>query len=297
MDKKILFCTGEGIGNTIQTIPVIRTIKENFAAIDLWHAFGNYSIHNDLIPYVDKCFVGSQINTINPNNYKGKVSTFWTRQHQKPLPLNLLNKIQPLSMARSEVDTYMDIARDLGVQEKDLIWHGECNYNNRQEKFDIVISDGYNRYGSARWEIKSYSHYEKLVEYLNEDGYSVCSIGAPNEYVKGTVNMTGLSLLDSLGIIKNSSFLISNDSGMYHCANALRVHNLVIFTATSIEKNYDERFHKYSTLMYRNDLKCRPCQSNRKWAKDCNDWKCKDIDPEYVAGQAMLCMFERRLDK
>lgn len=281
---KILFCTGEGIGNVIQTVPVLRTIKEVLGYdIDMWYAFGAFAIPK-LIPYVDKWYSGRSITNANFSGYKGIVSTFWTRDYIKVLSgTKLLNKITKFSFGRSEVDVYMDIARDLGAREKDLLWYGKCIYEPMDEKFDIVISDGYNRFGSANWSVKSYIYHEQLVKLLNKKSMSVCSIGAPNEYIKGTVDKTGLSLLKSGGIIKNSKLLISNDSGMYHYANALGTKNVVIFTATSIDKNYEKRFHKYSEVVCREDLQCRPCQNKQRWRKGCKDWKCRDIDPEVIS--------------
>jgi len=285
--KRLLFMTAEGIGNVIETIPVIRTLKErlNFEFIDYWHAFGSYNIPK-IIPYVDRWIVGKKIRTINPSEYKGKVSTRWTKNRLNISPLDklpLLSNIQPLRMSRSEVDTYMDIARNLGVKEEDLIWHGKCNYNEVRDpknKYDIVIHNGYNRYGASNWSIKSYPYYREIVKLLK--GFRICSIGIKNEYIKDTDDKTGLDLLTSLGIIKNCKVFLSNDSGLYHAANALEVKNVVIFTATSIDKNYDERFHKYSTLIYRDDLKCRPCQASENWNKNCKNWECRNIDPKII---------------
>lgn len=278
---------GEGVGNVIETIPVIRTLKEksNFEFIDYWHAFGSYDIPK-IIPYVDKWIVGQKIKSINPSEYEGKVSTYWTKGRLNISPLNklpLLNNIKSLKMNRSEIDTYMDIARDLGIKEEDLIWHGGCNHNilkGDKNRYDIVIHNGYNRYGSANWSVKSYPYYSELASLLGE--FKICSIGIKAEYIQGTDNKTGLDLLTTLGLIKNCKLFISNDSGLYHAANALGVKNIVIFTATSIKKNYDKRFHKYSILIYRDDLECRPCQASGRWNKDCKNWKCRDIDPEFI---------------
>lgn len=285
MSRKILFCTGEGVGNVIQTIPAIRTIKEVLGYdVDFWHIFGSFKVPK-LIPYVDNWYIGPQLNKANLSQYEGHVTTFWTKQVK--LPIKRLNKPRKLKMVgESEVDTYMHITRDLGAKEEDLIWHGECLYNERKEKFDIVLNNGYNPVGSANWRVKSYPHYEELTNLLKARGYSICSIGTKKEHIKGTENMTGLPLLDSLGIIKNSKMLICNDSGMYHCANALNKDNITLFTATSVEKNYDKRFHTFSTLIFRDDLPCRPCQATRRWNKDCKTWDCREIDPEYIAAQA-----------
>ena len=283
--KRLLFCTGEGVGNVIQTIPVIRTLNEVLGfEIDFWHAFGSFPIPK-AIPYVDKWIRAGEIMNINPDDYVGMVATLWVKNHITRYPLSelkLLNKIIPLTMVRSEIDTYMDIARDLGVKEKDIIWHGNCNYSPSRAKYDVVIHNGYNPVGSANWKIKSCPYYPQVVELLKGAGFSVCSVGTKNEYIKGTDDKTGLDLLSTGGVLKNCKAFLGNDSGLYHYANALKVPNVVIFTATSIEKNYDKRFHKYSTIICREDLNCRPCQAGRRWNKDCKTWDCREIDPEAI---------------
>ena len=71
MAKKILFCTGEGIGNVIQTIPTIRTLKEVLGyEVDMWYAFGAFSIPH-IIPYVDRWFMNVNIIKADPNEYEG----------------------------------------------------------------------------------------------------------------------------------------------------------------------------------------------------------------------------------
>ena len=283
--SKLLFCSGEGVGNVIQTIPVIRTLNEVLGfEIDFWHAFGSFPIPK-VIPYVDKWVCGGEISNINLDDYVGKVATLWVNNYISRHPLSelkLLNKIIPLTMVRSEVDTYMDIARDLGVKEEDIIWHGNCNYSSSRTKYDVVVHNGYNPIGSANWKIKSYPHYPQIVELLKDAGFSVCSVGTENEYIEGTADETGLDLLSTGGILKNCKVFLGNDSGLYHYVNALEVTNVVIFTATSIEKNHDKRFHKYSTIIGRDDLKCRPCQAGRRWNKDCKSWDCREINPGVI---------------
>ena len=287
--KKILFCTGEGIGNVIQTIPVLRTIKEvlNYE-IHFFRAFGSYNIPEDIFPYVNRWFSKKDIRNINQSDYCGKVFTWWVRNHSDMRFLSkipLLNTPVSFSYIRSEVDCYMQIARDLGVKEDDLIWHGNCNYNKTNEKYDIVINDGYKKDRSFDWSAKSYPYYEEVVNLLKED-FSICSVGSKDEYIKNTIDKTGLKLLDTLGLIKNSKLFLNNDSGLYHCANALEVKNIVIFTLTSIIKNNDQRFHKYSTIIGRDDLNCRPCQGTNRRG-NCKNRKCRDIDPKIVVNKIM----------
>lgn len=286
MSNRLLFCTGEGIGNVIQTIPVIRTLRSMGYVVDMWHAFGSFNVPK-LFSYVDKWVSGSEVKTLVYSNYIGLVSTYWTRNHINNIPLKNLANIYKFSLEDTEVNTYMNIARDLGVEEDSILWHGLCDYIPSELQFDVVIHNGFNPYGAANWRIKEYPHYEKVVKLLSDNGLSVCSIGVENEYIDGTVNMTGRNLPESFGIIKNAKIFLSNDIGAYHAANALEVSNVAIFTATSTIKNYDKRFHKFTTIIGRDDLSCRPCQSEQRWNNDCKDWECQNIDPQYVCDVIM----------
>lgn len=291
--KRVLFCTGQGIGNVIQCTPVIETLSTCLDfEVDFWHAYGNYTIPRNLLPNVNKVFIGDEIYNINSSDYYGKVYTGWIRHHSRIIKVadsvlkmpKLAEAAKLVGMKRSEVDVNMDIARQLGVCEKDIVWEGFCNYNHLNRKYDIVIHNGYNRKNlSMTWLVKEYPYYEDLATVFIRKGFSVCSIGAEDEYVSSTTNETGLDLLDSLGIIRNCRLFILNDTGTYHCANALKVPNIVIFTATSITKNYDPRFHNYSTIISREDLRCRlSCQANHSW-KRCGNWECRNIKPEIIA--------------
>jgi ADP-heptose:LPS heptosyltransferase len=287
MGERILFCTGEGIGNVVQCVPVIRTLQKRLGYdIDFWHAFGNYPIPK-IIPYVDKWYAGEELYKQNLSRYSGLVTTAWTVKYAKQLTVKIPQLVphSRITMDRSEVDTYMDIARSLNVLENNLVWHGRLLYEPIEEGFDVVIHDGFNKFGSANWRIKSYPYYTNVVQIL-KDKYGIkkiASVGQPKEYIKGTVNKTGVKLTQTIGLLKNAKVFLGNDSGLYHCANAVETNNIVLFTATSTVKNYDKRFHKYAKILGREDLKCRPCQHQRRWNKDCKTWSCRELNPELVA--------------
>jgi len=287
MKERIIFCTAEGLGNVVQTFPAVRTIKEVLGYdVDFWHAFGNYKIPN-INPHVGKWFVGGQIARLNPNEYVSKVSTKWTAGHLNTGPLSRLILYAYISdllipIKRSEVDVYMDIARGLGAAEDDLLWHSGCLYKQVEEEYDLVIHDGYNKHGlrTDLWNLKSYPYYKEVVSLLSD--LKICSVGTPDEWIEGTVNKTGIDLLSTLGTIKKSKMLLGNDSGLYHCANALGVKNIVIFTYTSTVKNYDKRFHLYSTILQQEGLDCLSCQNTPRF-KTCETRECREIPPEVVA--------------
>ncbi len=287
--KRILFITAEGIGNVIENVPTIRTIKEVLGfEVDVWHAFGNYPIPH-ITPYASKWFSGGEINRINPKDYVGKVSTYWTRNHVNVGPLAhipLLAMSDSVRPDRSEVDTYMDLARKLAAKEEDLLWSGKCNYTPLTERYDLVVHDGYNKKGtvSDSWKLKSYPYYKEVVKLLPD--LAICSVGSQEEYIEWTIDRTGLNLLSTGGIIKNSKLLLSNDSAMYHYATGLGVKNIVIFTYTSTMKNYDKRFHKYSRILQNDKLDCLSCQNTPRF-KTCTTRECREIDPEIAANTVM----------
>ena len=294
MTKNILVLHGEGIGNCVQIFPLLRTLKECLGYnVYYCHVFGSYVVDPLMCPYVTKWLHPIELSSLNPKDFDGILSTFWTREKLRAMKnrgFKVMGKIYPINPTESEVYTYLRLAEDLGVAHKDLLWESSCFYGNRKEIFDVVLCDGYKKTDALDWSVKSYAHYEELTTEFVSKGFSVASIGSKNEYIKGTVDMTSLTFMDSLSLINNSKLLISNDTGMYHCANLMGTKNIVIFTAMSRAKNYNKYFHKDSIVMYRKDIDCAPCQGVRNWAT-CKDWKCKDIPVETIFNVAkeFLC--------
>jgi ADP-heptose:LPS heptosyltransferase len=286
MKKRLLYCMAEGIGNVVQTVPAIRTIKERLGYdIDFWHAFGSFDIPK-FIPYVDNWYNKNEIRSVDFSSYDGKIVTFWTRRHANTIPLPALNKIIPFSPTESEVENYLMAARDLGVSVEDFIWEGECLFEPTDKSYDVVIINGYNFKGPSKWVVKSYPYYSEVANILKGAGFSVCSIGKSEEYVENTIDETGRNLLSSFGLIKNSGLLLCNDTGLYHAANLLGTNNVVVFTVSLCLKAYDKRFHKNAHPISRH-LPCSPCYGTQRWLKDCKNWRCREIDPQLVANKVI----------
>jgi len=290
--NKVLVVTGEGIGNIIQIIPTIRTIKEILLYdVDLWISSSSYPIPSSLFKYINCCYSGSEIYSADVSNYTGFVSANWSYNYIKLLTnrgLICLSDFRPVSIKESEVDTYMYMARKLGVKDEDILWYGECNYTPVLEDYDVVIHDGFNRKSvvSSTWSLKSYPYYKDVSKELISMGYKVCSVGSCDEYIEGTIDKTGLDLMVTLGVIKNSKLFLGNDSGLYHCANALGTDNIVVFTFTSTIKNHDSRFHKYSTIIQNDSLSCLNCQNTSRF-KSCTTRECRNIDPKIIINKVL----------
>ena len=53
MSKKLLFLTAEGIGNVIQCLPILRTLKEVLEYdVTFYHMVGSYAIPHKLLKYI-----------------------------------------------------------------------------------------------------------------------------------------------------------------------------------------------------------------------------------------------------
>ena len=78
MKKKIILLSGEGLGNTVQLLPLIRTLTEVLGyTVDFCHLFGSYSLDNFKLPYVNKQLTTTELSVLDPNDYEGKIATFW----------------------------------------------------------------------------------------------------------------------------------------------------------------------------------------------------------------------------
>jgi ADP-heptose:LPS heptosyltransferase len=167
----------------------------------------------------------------------------------------------------------------MGVPEDDFVFdcHDSIGSEPCPEKFDVLMSDGYNWKANGLWEAKSYRYYDKVVKGLSQLGLRIGSIGSKEEAIKGTEDCTGLSLMRTMGLIANAGAVVSNDSGFYHCAAALGRPVVVLFTFTTIRKNHDARFHKTATLLHRKDLPCMAdCHARMRW-KNCGHQSCRNL--------------------
>lgn len=275
---KLLVVHGEGLGNIIEVLPLLDALDRRFGKVDVALARASYSFSPDL-------FFGRKVYMPDekvPDVYDGKVTTVWGDVHGKHiLPgTKVLNQVkrQQMRMDQSEVDVYLNAARDLGIPESDFRF--DCRqllgHSSVEEEYDILIADGYSKVLPGVWNAKSYRHYEELARLLSERGLTVGSIGSKKELIPGTHDCTGRELLDTLGLIKNCGVLISNDTGAYHCAAAFRKPAVVLFTFTSVVKNYDSRFHATVVPLYVDNLSCRPdCQRMQRWRK-CDHHSCRD---------------------
>lgn len=292
---KIAFVTGEGIGNQIEALPAFNLAKikypnAKFDIINTIHHcfwFTEFLYNHKLDDRIENIYSTKTV----PNNYTadGKIVLPYVKDigclsNVKNLSLSSHSPIE--RMYNSEISTnILTVSHDKFPESIfDVKPYLEVS-DAPVPKYDIVIHNGCNKNVSIKnlWDIKKYKEFHKIAKYYTDNGYGVCSIGSSDEYIENTVNETGKSIEKSIELIRKCRLFISNDTGTYHIAAALRKPGIVLFTATSPWKNSDKIFHKTINIVRRTDLPCSPCQKkgNGAWLK-CTNQKCKIISPDSI---------------
>lgn len=123
-------------------------------------------------------------------------------------------------------------------------------------------------FGNKRWlpqrflEVAKYyaDHYRAQIVFLGGPGDEALCTGLANQ-IDGALNLAGqLSLLQSAAVLKTSSLIITNDSGMMHLAQSQQVPVVAIFGPTTRELGYFPLPERSAVVEA--DVSCRPCTHN-----------------------------------
>ena len=298
---KALAVVAGGMGNIIQMTAAIRTIRERLGwQLDILSASlsGPRGAHADLDPVLPGAVYTRA--TVHYADYEGVVLLGYGSTGRvanwEARGLKLLNDParQAITCDRSEVDVSMNACRELGVAENDLNWHGDVNWNRDcPERFDVVFANGYYRdKAGGHWDVKGFPGFGSLAAAIKQKWprLSICSIGRDGrEAIHGTVDRTGLPLLDSLALVARARFTVCTDSMALHAAAAIGARTYALFTATSVRKNFEPRFHWNARLVGRDDLICRAdCQRRGHAWRQCPRRECQEIG----IGHILQCIAE-----
>ena len=123
-----------------------------------------------------------------------------------------------------------------------------------KDKFSIVLPHSKNTFTPVRgW---GYDNYQQLVNSLN---LNWCQSGTINEDVlDNVINLNDNSTIrDLFFLVKNSSFVISNDGSLNHIANCFDVTSFVIMSGFTNSKFIE---YKNSIIISREpQIECAPC--------------------------------------
>lgn len=283
---KILLSVGEGLGNCIQVLPLAKALAHNghdLHILNLSHA-----------PNKDVEWLFSMYAKLhNPGegfDFDGLIELATTKGNLRdsdrwaiPL-LNDLTKQFVYATDINEVDTYLSIIKELNMVMPENPYDVRVGKLPKETlKYDFCVHNGCSLVNPKQWDRKKINNMELLIERLEKLG-KVTSIGARHEYCGGIENIS-MPLKKTAEVIQNSNIFISNDTGTYHLAAAMKKQGIVLFTATSVYKNKHPLFHKSMRLITA-EVDCQPCQYTQDW-QNCsnisyNKFACKDINIDKI---------------
>lgn len=141
-------------------------------------------------------------------------------------------------------------------------------------------------WGSKRW-----PHYAELARRLQRDGLTVASFGIKEEYVAGTIDMTGGSIEEMATTLLACSHFVANDSGVMNIANALGIPVRAIFAPTNPVTRGPVTRTGSSIFITR---ECAPCEVKTPYrttkflSGECSCIDAIDVETVYESVLAML---------
>ncbi len=143
-----------------------------------------------------------------------------------------------------ERDFYLSLMDNTVPQLKEIF----CQYDDSiftdefKNKPRITLINGFYKGDPTMWDRKLWDKFNKLADilYCLFPGVEICKVGLSDEMedVECTdYTNSNYNLLQTCGVIKHSSLVIANDTGLMHAADALRVPLITLFGATTIAKN------------------------------------------------------------
>ncbi|MGF9759461.1 glycosyltransferase family 9 protein [Microvirga sp. 0TCS3.31] len=240
VEKPVLVGVGSGLGNVIHTTPLIRNLARRLGQrVDVVVA-GDYA---DLLfclanrEYVNHVFLlgdavlNRRYDTVFLTHSFGMITPrFSARRVVRSRDWDLFVPEHPLHEAEFNLAAAWALL-DVPYDPEDVQGYflGEMRYTPPAEP--LVGFHGGSKGGV--WATKRWPHYEKLAQELQARGLRVASFGTPEEYVPGTINMTGGSIQEMARSMLACSYFIANDSGVMNVANALGIPLTAIFAPTN----------------------------------------------------------------
>lgn len=206
---------------------------------------------------------------------KSRARTFY-KKHYLRRSLALTFKLPLLSPTRMLLK-YIEPLADLGVSYDGLGPELFLSDEIREAALSKIPRFGMDQsiglIPSAQWTGKRWPtrRFRKVLSYIVESThYGVFVFGGNRDHFCRTLcdgfpenrvfNAQGVSIAESAALIEHCSFVIANDTGLMHVADALQVPSVLILGPTSGEMGCIP-FHPKSRII-EEELWCRPCSKN-----------------------------------
>jgi len=148
----------------------------------------------------------------------------------------------------------------------------------------VVVAPG------ARYKKKRYPYFKELCELFLKEGLNVVIVGDQNDRKLSEdfpgVNLCGkLSLVDVLGVIKGAKLFVGNDSGLLHCARAVKTKAVQIYGGTHPTLGFS--LYPDEGIVFCKCLDCQPCDIHGKGECKFGNFDCLNIPPIKIFERAI----------
>ena len=148
----------------------------------------------------------------------------------------------------------------------------------------------------ARYRKKRYPYFKEVAELLRENNFEVVWLGDEDDRrflgkVEG-VNLCGrLGLADVLGVISLAKVFVGNDSGLLHCARAVRTPAVQIYGGTHPTFGFS-LYPEEGKVVFRG-LECQPCDVHGRGTCRFGDYRCLEIEPSLILSETLRLVSAR----
>ncbi|MFT4539636.1 MAG: tetratricopeptide (TPR) repeat protein/glycosyltransferase involved in cell wall biosynthesis, partial [Planctomycetota bacterium] len=243
--QRVLVAVGSGIGNILQVTPAIRKLSEH-----LGHPV-DVVISQDF-PGCGTLLAGSpyvgMVMPLGPDIVQREYDfVFVTDSFGENIPPLLSDQIFvtrrqfPFSLCMTMHEAHFNLrclagaglGIELEAEDYRRTFIGAYDYS-RPDGQRIGLHAG----GKAGvWSNKRWPYFDRLIADLESRGFEVVSFGGPDEFVEGTINLTGTPLDETIRNMMSCDYFVANDSGLMHIADVLTIPLTTIFGPTSVIKN------------------------------------------------------------
>jgi tetratricopeptide (TPR) repeat protein/ADP-heptose:LPS heptosyltransferase/glycosyltransferase involved in cell wall biosynthesis len=274
-ERRILVAVGAGLGNIVQTSPLIRRLAEHYGRpvdVVVKEDFKGCSVLVAGSPYVNMVFpldrnvVQREYDMVYVTHSFGDIIPAF---NSNTIVAARRHFVFQMTKDIHEAEFNLFCARELlGVpyEKADAAKYFVANASRSRLPNGIIGIHSGGKGGeweAGSWLNKRWPYYKDLVKALQARGYKVASFGVQSEYVEGTIDLTGTPLIESVRNIAQCSYFIGNDSGLMHIADGLGVPLTTIFGPTSVVKN-GPLAPTSSVIELKKD--CAPCQFDERFA-------------------------------
>jgi len=169
-------------------------------------------------------------------------------------------------------------------------------------KFDVVFQAHWNKFDiclwggcKPNWQMKRWCHWNELLHNLSYQGYKIAIVGLKGEgdfeikpYYNKVFDFRGkLSLLQTGGVISNSTKYIGNEGGLTHYSAAVGTETYVLMGGSDVVKNVPPGIGQ-KVVPLSAGMNCQPCQFDNPWRNEGVIYGCNQ--EQLVEGRYARCL-------